>query len=327
MPEGRLARDWRGATLGRAGPGTCAISNYGLNSTIRREFRVDFGHAMRNLGGFLMSFKTILVNVDVDGPVEPSILAACDLARRFRAKVIGLCAADAPMPVTYPETDPAVVGVWDQMRDQLKARFRELHAVFDRLTADRVESGWREALGPPTNVLIDTARVADLIVMAAPNGAASGSTYRAANPGSVLLQAGRPVLVLAYGTDHVPIGRAIVAWKDTREARRAAREALPFLAMAKHIAIVEIADEADLQTARGRVQDVAEWLLRHGIRAVPLAMQSYGDDASHLDSVLREQEADLVVAGAYGHNRLREWAFGGVTHSLLQGKHSALLSH
>jgi len=174
--------------------------------------------------------------------------------------------------------------------------------------------------------LASEARCADLIVTSVVT-ASPLDTSRHASIGDLVMRAGRPVLVVLEVNAGTTFDRIVIAWKDTREARRAAREALPFLAMAKHIAIVEIADEADLQTARGRVQDVAEWLLRHGIRAVPLAMQSYGDDASHLDSVLREQEADLVVAGAYGHNRLREWAFGGVTHSLLQGKHSALLSH
>lgn len=270
---------------------------------------------MRNLGGFLMSFKTILVNLDVDGPVEPSVLAACDVARRFRAKVIGICAADAPMPVTYPETDPAVVGVWDQMRDQLKARFRELHAVFDRLTADRVESEWREALGPPANVLIDTARVADLIVMAAPNGAASGSTYRAANPGSVLLQAGRPVLVLAYGTEHVPIGRAVVAWKDTREARRAVADAIPLLSCAREVTIITIADEVDSWVKNG-ADDVVALLSAHGIQAHSELIES-SDEDEKLTEHIAAAGADFVVSGAYGHGRLREFVFGGVTRSLL----------
>lgn len=262
-----------------------------------------------------MSIKTILVNLDVDGPVEPSIQAACDLARRFRAKVIGLCAADAPMPITYPEVDPAVVGVWDQVRDQIKARFHELHTVFDQLTADGVEPQWRESLGPPTNVLIEAARAADLIVMGAPKGAASGNTYRAADPGSVLLQAGRPVLVLSYGTDHVPLGRAVVAWKDTREARRAVADAIPLLSCAREVTVVAIAAEVDSWVKDG-VNDVVAMLSGHGIQARSELIES-SDEDEKLTEFIATVGADFVVSGAYGHGRLREFVFGGVTRSLL----------
>ncbi|TAN26696.1 MAG: universal stress protein [Castellaniella sp.] len=262
-----------------------------------------------------MSFKTILVNIGVDDPAEPTIQAACDLARRFRAKVIGLCAADAPMPVTYPETDPAVVDVWDQMRAQLKTRFGELHATFDRLTAGDVESEWREALSLPTSMLSKTARVADLVVMCAPRGASTGSTWRAADPGSVILQAGRPVFVLAYGTDHVPLGRAVVAWKDTREARRAVADAIPLLSCASEVTVVTIAEEVDSFVTQG-ADDVVALLSGHGIQAHSKVIES-ADEDEKLTEFLAVTGADFVVSGAYGHGRLREWAFGGVTRSLL----------
>lgn len=262
-----------------------------------------------------MSFKTILVNLGIDGPVEPSILAACDLARRFRAKVIGLCAADAAVPFTYPEVDPVVVDVWDQMRDQIKARFRELHAIFDQLTAGSVEAEWRESLGSPTGALIEAARVADLIVMEAPKGAASGSTYRTADPGAVLLQAGRPTLVLSYGTDHVPLGRAVVAWKDTREARRAVVDAIPLLSCAHEVTVVTIAAKVD-SWVRGGAGDVVALLSGHGIEVRSELIES-SDEGEKLTEFIAMTGADLVVSGAYGHGRLREFVFGGVTRSLL----------
>jgi nucleotide-binding universal stress UspA family protein len=262
-----------------------------------------------------MSFKTILVNIGVDDPAEPTIRAACDLARRFRAKVIGLCAADAPMPVTYPETDPAVVDVWDQLRAQLKTHFSELHATFDRLTADGVESEWREALAPPTNMLSRSARAADLVVMCAPRGASTGNTWRAADPGSVILQAGRPVFVLAYGADRVPLGRAVVAWKDTREARRAVADAIPLLLCSTEVTVVTIAADVDSTVTQG-ADDVVALLSQHGVQAHSKVIES-ADGDEKLTEFLAVSGADFVVSGAYGHGRLREWAFGGVTRSLL----------
>ena len=76
-----------------------------------------------------------------------------------------------------------------------------------------------------------------------------------------------------------------------------------------------------------RLKDVTAWLESHGVKAIALVSESNGNDANSLDAILESQEADLVVAGAYGHSRLREWAFGGVTDSLLRTSRCALLSH
>ena len=99
------------------------------------------------------------------------------------------------------------------------------------------------------------------------------------------------------------------------------------MALARHVTVVEIADETDLPNALGRVKDVVAWLRVHGIVAVPLTLPSGKDDSAQLQALLAEQNADLVVAGAYGHSRLREWAFGGVTHGLLEGQRRVLFSH
>ena len=78
----------------------------------------------------------------------------------------------------------------------------------------------------------------------------------------------------------------------------------------------------------GHVKDVAEWLGRHGIEADALVLPARGADASRLGAYAREEGVDLLVAGAYGHNRLREWVFGGVTSDLLlKPDCCVLLSH
>jgi hypothetical protein len=70
------------------------------------------------------------------------------------------------------------------------------------------------------------------------------------------------------------------------------------------------------------------WLQRHEVAAVPMASLVVGDDAADLSELAHEHDADLIVAGAYGHSRLQEWAFGGVTRDLLTRKNRCvLLSH
>src|SRR5262249_9070110 len=96
------------------------------------------------------------------------------------------------------------------------------------------------------------ARAADLVVIG--SHPLAEDVYHAFDPGMVLLNAGRPVLVVPDGlADGYPGQRALVAWKDTREARRAVQSALPFLKMAEHIALVEVAEEVLESAARERL--------------------------------------------------------------------------
>ena len=83
-----------------------------------------------------------------------------------------------------------------------------------------------------------------------------------------------------------------------------------------------------MAAARSHVAEVTKWLGRHGIEATGLAVLQEGDNAAQLGFVAGRQGADLIVAGAYGHSRVREWALGGVTRSLLLHTHRcSLLSH
>ena len=92
--------------------------------------------------------------------------------------------------------------------------------------------------------------------------------------------------------------------------------------------VAEIAAEEDLPEARTDVADVVGWLKTHGVKAEPLAVAAKGDDAAQLSVIAQDQKADLVVAGAYGHSRLREWILGGVTRELLlHTGRCSLLSH
>jgi nucleotide-binding universal stress UspA family protein len=120
----------------------------------------------------------------------------------------------------------------------------------------------------------------------------------------------------------------VVAWKDTRECRRAVRDALPFLQQAEEILIVGI-DEGQSETAKGHLSDVAGYLRRHGVVvAREVWRQARGPVAAELLHLVRDEGADLIVAGGYGHGRLGEWIFGGVTHELLTSSPvCCMLSH
>ncbi len=262
-----------------------------------------------------MSYKSILVNLDIDGPIVPVVKAAADLAGRFQARLIGFCAADAPIVVAGPAGAGLAAEAWMQMRDDIQSRFKDLRDKFGKLVAGKVVTEWREALDNPTRALAEAARAADLIVMGAVEGAATGDAYRQANPGSIALQAGRPLLVIARDTEQVRARNVAVAWKDTREARRALADSLPLLKSAETVTVVTVAAEVD-QRVRASLVDVMAFLGAHGVEARPELVEG-SDEHLALFGVLDKCGADLTVSGAYGHSRLREWAFGGVTRSLL----------
>jgi len=127
------------------------------------------------------------------------------------------------------------------------------------------------------------------------------------------------VLVVPTGVDSLRAKHVVIGWKDTREARRAVQDSLPLLHEAEHVTIVEVCEEGMEEQAQRRIDDVAHYLTRHRIKvAARTVAHSKGPAADELIRVGREQSADLIVAGAYGHSRLGEWIFGGVTRGLLR---------
>src|SRR5262249_22751403 len=139
------------------------------------------------------------------------------------------------------------------------------------------------------------------------------------DPGVILLRAGRPVLVVPEAVAPPQLRHVIVAWKDTRECRRAVRDALPFLQQADEVLIVAIDESEPASAAKKNLSDVAGYLRRSGVAAPPREMwrRARGPIAAELLHLARDEGADLIVAGGYGHSRLGEWIFGGVTHELL----------
>ena len=115
------------------------------------------------------------------------------------------------------------------------------------------------------------------------------------------------------GADHIVIG-----WKDTREARRAVQDAHPFLHEATRVTIVEICELGEERAAQERTADVSRYLTRHRICGGPrIILHREGTGAPQLIRLAQDEGADLLVTGAYGHSRLGEWIFGGMTRDLL----------
>jgi nucleotide-binding universal stress UspA family protein len=209
--------------------------------------------------------------------------------------------------------------VIQQDQDEIDKEFTAAEVEFRSALRSRANTlGWRSAttLFSLADYLAYEARSADLFITGVDRSRAFDRS-RHTSLGDLVMQIGRPVLIVPKATQSLKLERILVGWKDTSETRRAIWAALPMLKKAAHVTIVEIASEEKLAFARGHLEDVAGWLKRHGIASESLALRAVGDDAMRLNAISQEQQADVVVAGAYGHSRLREFVLGGVTHDLL----------
>jgi len=251
-----------------------------------------------------------------------------DLAKRFDARVIGIVACRAMQYLYGDGYIPAEL--FDQDRGQLEKKIKEAEAEFRSLLQVGVKAlEWRSKImfTPLSEYIRCEVRSADLVITGVGSGEISDAS-RVVNIGDLVMQVGRPVLIVPAAADQLKLEQVIVAWKDTRETQRAAFEALPMLKAAVHVTVVEISADEEMTAARTHVEDVVGWLKWHGVVAESHASSSIGDDASLLNAIAREQGASVIVAGAYGHSRMREWVLGGVTRDLLlRGEYFALLSH
>ena len=161
-----------------------------------------------------------------------------------------------------------------------------------------------------------TARIADLIV----TGATTSPTLRqrrVANLGELVLGAGRPIIAVGETVTEFADRKIVVAWKDTREARRAVADALPFLQRAQDVIAITVS-EGDRSAEKGSLDDLLAWLDRHDVKARAELLENQEGFVDVLESTARAYQADLVVSGGYGHSRMREWLFGGITRNLLE---------
>ncbi len=256
-----------------------------------------------------MTLAAIMVTVDFDPASKARISLAADLARRFESLLIGV--AGWPLIKRPVETLSD-----DELAEQASNELRTLGEKFQKITEEfavRVE--WRSSMDFPREVIPKEARAADLLVIG--QSMLPGDYVHTYDPGTIILSAGRPVLVVPPELNRLDFSRVLVAWKDTREARRAVHDALPVLKLADEVNIA-VAKTPGAEDADPQIADVARYLERHDVRVVEqISIVADEDEQDVLLDVAKQHRVNLIVAGAYGRTRLSEWIFGGVTRRLL----------
>jgi nucleotide-binding universal stress UspA family protein len=244
------------------------------------------------------------------------VRVARDLASRFHASMIGVSALLLPPPIVSEGIILEAVTEDDvaRMKASLTAKEEWFRTVVG-LSREKVE--WRWALANPTAFLAEQARSADLVVMKSAYANAGPSHF--VDPAEAVVRMGRPVILVPDHVKQLKANRIVVGWKDTREARVAVLQALPLLTKATEVTIIELCLASEQDKARRHVDDVARYLsLRGATCRTDIRVYTAEPDSAHLMRLASAAGADLIVSGAYGHSRLGEWLFGGMTQGLLK---------
>ncbi len=275
-----------------------------------------------------MTYKHILVHVEPGAASERRLKHALSLAASFGASVTGITIMPSPSATAF-----AMIGdgrIYASLVEAAEESCGAARALFQRITADsKVPAAWREGNGIPVDVMVAEASCADLVVLGRDDERGLDAAFYPITPADVVLGCGRPVLVLPdVPSEEFAAKRILVAWKCSPQAARAVHDALPLLTRAEEVVLAEIAPRQPANIYTLDAEAMAEHLRQHGVPVTIHRAIEAGDPGEQLLEMAGKASCDLIVAGAYGHSRFREWVLGGVTDTLLHsGALPCLLSH
>ncbi|AJP60173.1 hypothetical protein UC34_25065 (plasmid) [Pandoraea vervacti] len=271
-----------------------------------------------------MSYRTLLVHVDNSDQCRARVAFAAAMAARLPAHLTGLylpfrpenCTAAAPTSRRFagdplrPESDVRRLAYAERTFSDVCDR----QALVAEWLAPQSDDSCRE--------MRTRARYTDLVIVGQEDRNDPETSPSLAFVDSVVLNSGRPVLILPYaGAPPTTFENILLAWDGGREAARAMVDALPLLRAAKVVRITNVR-RADGSISLGPIPgaDIAIFAARHGV-PVEVTPELGGNDVDigeRLLSRAADHNAQLIVMGAYGHSRMQEWVLGGVTRTMLE---------
>lgn len=267
-----------------------------------------------------MSYKDVLVHLDSSPSCPARIDAGVAIARSFGARLTGLYVVGLAPMHQYAEADlgPELVEAHDRY---MREAAREAEKLFaERTRHAGIGAEWRQVEGSLTDLVMLHARFADLVIAGQRNPERLDPGTAPELPEHLVLDVGRPVLIIPHVGTFPTIGqRILILWKTSRGAARAINDALPFLRQAREVCVLAVNPEAGISgQGDNPAADVVAHLSRHGISAqARVAKAERGSVAKTMRDIAGEFGADLVVMGAFGRSRWHELILGGITRNML----------
>jgi nucleotide-binding universal stress UspA family protein len=275
-----------------------------------------------------MTYRAVMAALSPGRDCQGVAGAAIALARQFDAMLLARAYCRPIHCICGDYSIPAAL--FQEDRRQIERHLKASEAGFRAIAAKNDQAAdWQ---GDSSTELLSErlareSAAADIVVAGVPKAGEPPDATRQPDLCDLVMQAGRPVMLVPESSRTAKFERILVAWKDTREARRAVCDALPLLAKAGNVLVVEIHAADEHAAAWQSVARVTHWLARHGIATEEKVVAAEMANASQLSGLAQGYGADVIVAGAYGHNRQGRWTLGGITSELLSGGRCVLLSH
>jgi len=267
-------------------------------------------------------YRRISVHLDHGFDCKRRTALALELAKRHKAELVGVYASSAPPQYYYGEsvmmsrTLNIMKNLQAQNRGEVQNAFLESAAIAD------VPAVVRAGESSPSATVALHGRASDLIIVSQQNRDDVEAAHENEFVEQTLLTAGRPVLVVPSSGEFPVIGdRVLLCWDGSREAARALADATPLLQGASHVVVLTMDEGAATRNIESiPFEDLATYCVAHGIPApdhVRRDIKGVGVGSTILNAAA-DYSADLIVMGAYGHSKFREWAMGGATASILK---------
>jgi nucleotide-binding universal stress UspA family protein len=283
--------------------------------------------------------KDLLVHLDASDDGAHRLLLSARLAGQHGARLTGLCVRDQSV-AELAALKTAELGLAPA------AEVSALKALFDRATRDQlastrerfdsvcraagVSAEWRCEDGQAARIVPRHARYADLTMIGQDRSGDDRMPYAGPVTERTLFLSGRPAIIVpGQLRPETLASRIVVAWDASRAAARAVNDAIPLIARAALTTVVTVrpivSDDAHGEEPGA---DIGAHLSRHGAHVTTIELRDSGNAGDMLLSYARQINADLIVAGCYGHSRVGEILLGGVTRRLLaQGSKPVMMSY
>jgi len=269
-----------------------------------------------------MTYRTLVVHLDSGSRCAARIELAASLAKAHGSHLVGVVGTGVPdVILTLNSAVPDSFDLVSLSAGYLRSRAEAAAAAFEAQARSLGVASFESRVleEEAVDAIVGQGRTSDLVVLGQADKAEPVEGVARDCPQQVLMNVGTPVLIVPFAGSFAAAGRTVlVPWKDTRETARAVRDALPLLRGAERVTLLEIDEGAgETSGATASLREACRWLERHGIAAQARSEPSGVDVGDAILSRACDLSADLVVMGAYGHSRAREWILGGATRHLL----------